>query len=103
GQSAREGTEHRDEAFDHEGDGKAIAAATAGVGCRIVGGGTVAALGSLRRHGAYCVVELGMPSAAARERTAGGEEGFDTAPAGGRAEGGGGWSVASVRFCTIPG
>ncbi|CBN80166.1 expressed unknown protein [Ectocarpus siliculosus] len=61
-----------------------------GVGCRVGGGTTVAALGSLRQHGAYCVVELDMPA---------------TVPPGPRSGNGSGgvgakegWSVASVAF-----
>ena len=52
-----------------------------GVGCRI-GGCTVVGLGSLRQHGAFCVVELNMPGV-------GGEGGQ------------GGWSVAGVEFGKI--
>lgn len=53
-----------------------------GLGCRI-GECAVAALGSLREDGAYCVVELEMPRAAG-----GGGDGI-------------GWSVASVDFGRI--
>lgn len=41
-----------------------------GMECRL-GGTTVAALGSLRRHGAYCVVELGFPNSAAGDDNCG--------------------------------
>eukprot|EP00752_Nemacystus_decipiens_P017908 g16053.t1 len=57
---------------------------SAGIGCRIAGC-TVTALGSLREHGAYCVVELAMPR---REQQGGG----------GAHAVGSGWSVAEVHF-----
>ncbi|CAM9962736.1 unnamed protein product, partial [Pylaiella littoralis] len=57
----------------------AMSSSAAGIGCR-VGGCTVVALGSLREHGAYCVVELAVPL-----------------PSGGTRQ----WSVASVDFGRI--
>lgn len=57
----------------------------AGVACRLPGL-TVAALGSLRKHGAYCVVELAMPA----ETKQGGVRAGQTR-----------WSVASVNFGRI--
>ncbi|CAM9552305.1 unnamed protein product [Ectocarpus sp. 13 AM-2016] len=61
----------------------------AGVGCKVSGGTTVAALGSLRQHGAYCVVELDMPTTVPPGPTS------DSGGGGGAREG---WSVASVTF-----
>ncbi|CAB1114501.1 unnamed protein product [Ectocarpus sp. CCAP 1310/34] len=62
----------------------------AGVGCRVGGGATVAALGSLRQHGAYCVVELDMPTPVPPGPRSGNESGGVGAKEG--------WSVASVAF-----
>lgn len=77
---------------NREESGEALAA---GLGCTIIGGCTVAALGSLRRHGAYCVVELGMPTTNSSRRTGtAGDEAVANK---------GGWSVASVSFGAIPG
>lgn len=76
--------------------GEAGSSEIAGTGCRI-GGTTVTALGSLRRHGAYCVVELDLP------RTAIGcgttlRVSSDTCEGSAGGDGGEGWSVASVKF-----
>lgn len=75
-----------------------------GIGCRL-GGTTVAALGSLRRHGAYCVVELGFPNTAvdggddygAGGGSNGGKEG-EGERSGVGAPGGLGWFVVSIKF-----
>lgn len=57
-----------------------------GIGCKI-GGCTVAALGSLREHGAYCVAELAMP-----------RRGGDAATTSSSS-----WSVADVQFGKVDG
>lgn len=79
-------------------DGAGGGGVKGGVACRI-GGTTVAALGSLRKDGVYCVVELGLPvtdngggSAKGAAQGRGGESGGIGVTR---------WSVASVRFGQI--
>lgn len=64
-----------------DGQGLEDETGVAGVGCRLPGV-TAVALGSLRKHGAYCTVELDLPARAS----------------GGVGAGERGWSVGSVKF-----